>query len=249
LLHPRGAEENRLRRVLGPVTLTALGIGAIIGAGIFITTGRVAREDAGPSIVLSYSVAGLGCARAALCYAELASMVPLAGSAYTYAYATMGELFAWIIGWDLILEYAMSCAIVASGWSGHLDEFLQVAFGRGLPTAIASDPFSLPGAWLNLPAVLIMAVLTLILVLGIRQSATTNAVLVLTKLAVVCFVIVAGWSYSNPANWTDIPLASRVPPEGQAQKWGILGLLGLHHWLLPLDDPIHSRSRRMACRE
>ncbi len=167
-------------------------------------------------------------------------MVPSAGSAYTYAYATMGELFAWIIGWDLILEYAMSCAIVASGWSGHLDEFLQVAFGRGLPTAIASDPFSLPGAWLNLPAVLIMAVISLILVLGIRQSATTNAVLVLTKLAVVCFVIVAGWSYSNPANWTDIPVASRVPPEGQAQKWGILGLLGLHHWLLPLGDPIHS---------
>src|SRR5262249_22143001 len=114
MLRPRGPEEHRLRRVLGPVSLTALGIGAIIGAGIFITTGRVAREAAGPAIVLSYGVAGLGCALAALCYAELASMVPVAGSAYTYAYATMGELFAWVIGWDLILEYAMSCATVAS---------------------------------------------------------------------------------------------------------------------------------------
>jgi APA family basic amino acid/polyamine antiporter len=240
MLRPRGSEEHRLRRVLGPVSLTALGIGAIIGAGIFITTGRVAREDAGPAIVLSYGVAGLGCALAALCYAELASMVPVAGSAYTYAYATMGELFAWVIGWDLILEYAMGCANVASGWSGHLDEFLQAAFGRGLPTAIASDPFSQPGAWFNLPAVLVMAVVTAVLVLGIRQSATTNVALVLTKLAVVCFVIVAGWSYVNPANWTDIPVASRVAPEDPAQKWGVLGMLGLNRWLLPLDDQVRS---------
>jgi APA family basic amino acid/polyamine antiporter len=240
MLRPRGKEEHRLRRVLGPVSLTALGIGAIIGAGIFITTGRVAREDAGPAIVLSYGVAGLGCALAALCYAELASMVPVAGSAYTYAYATMGELFAWIIGWDLILEYAMSCATVASGWSGHLDEFFQAAFGRGLPTAIASDPFSLPGAWFNLPAVLIMALVTVVLVRGIRQSATANTALVLTKLAVVCFVIAAGWAYVNPVNWTGIPVEARVVPEDPAQKWGLLGLLGLNRWLLPLDEQVRS---------
>src|SRR5262249_15639504 len=153
------------------------GIGAIIGAGIFVTTGRVAREDAGPAIVLSYCVAGLGCALAALCYAEFASMVPVAGSAYTYAYATLGEIFAWIVGWYLILEYAMSCATVAWSWSGHFDEFLQAMFGWRVPPAVATDPFSSPDAWINLPAMLVMAVITLILVVGIRESATTNAIL------------------------------------------------------------------------
>src|SRR5262249_55630974 len=122
------AGENRLRRALGPVALTSLGVGAIIGAGIFVMTGRAAAVDAGPAIVLSYVVAGLGCLFAALCYAEFASTVPVAGSAYTYAYATLGELFAWIIGWDLVLEYAMACAVVASGWTHYLNEFLKVLF-------------------------------------------------------------------------------------------------------------------------
>src|SRR5262249_52890555 len=121
-LHAEMKSEERLHRVLGPVALSALGVGAIIGAGLFVMTGRAAREAAGAAIMISYCVAGLGCAFAALCYAEFASMVPVAGSAYTYAYATLGELFAWIVGWDLILEYAMSCATVASGWSGHFDE-------------------------------------------------------------------------------------------------------------------------------
>src|SRR5579859_209137 len=120
--------ENRLRRVLGPVALTSLGVGAIIGAGIFVTTGETAANRAGPAVMLSYAVAGLGCALAALCYAEFAAMVPVAGSAYTYAYATLGELFAWIIGWDLVLEYAMSAATVAASWSQYLNELLFIVF-------------------------------------------------------------------------------------------------------------------------
>src|SRR5437588_5724604 len=120
--------ENRLRRALGPIGLTSLGVGAIIGAGIFVMTGRAAAADAGPAIVLSYVVAGLGCAFAAFCYAEFAAMAPVAGSAYTYAYTTLGEVFAWIIGWDLILEYAMACAVVAAGWTHYLDSLLNVLF-------------------------------------------------------------------------------------------------------------------------
>jgi APA family basic amino acid/polyamine antiporter len=234
------AGENRLRRVLGPVSLTALGVGAIIGAGIFVMTGRAAREDAGAAIMVSFCVAGLGCALAALCYAEFAAMVPVAGSAYTYAYATLGELFAWIIGWDLILEYAMGCATVASGWSGHLDEFLLAAFGRQLPAAIANDPFSSPDAWFNLPAVIVMILVTTVLVIGIRESATTNAILVAIKLAVVLFVIALGWQYVDPANWTGIPVESREIPADPMAKWGLIGLMGLNDWLLPLDDKVRS---------
>jgi basic amino acid/polyamine antiporter, APA family len=233
--------EHRLRRVLGPVALTALGVGAIIGAGIFVMTGKAAREDAGAAIVISFCVAGLGCALAALCYAEFASMAPVAGSAYTYAYATLGELFAWIIGWDLVLEYAMGCATVASGWSGHFNEFLQAAFGWKIPEMIASDPFSTPGAWFNLPAVLITVVITAVLVVGIRESATTNAVLVLVKLAVVLFVIGVGWAYVNPDNWTGIPVDRRVIPKDAAQKWGVFALLGLSDWLVPLDESVRSQ--------
>src|SRR5919197_928049 len=143
--------ENRLRRILGPAQLTALGIGAIIGTGIFILTGVAAHDRTGPALMLSFVLAGLACVFAALCYAEFASMVPVAGSAYTYAYATLGELFAWIIGWDLILEYAMSCATVASGWSGHFNEFLQAALGVQVPAAVATDPFSAAGAWVKPP--------------------------------------------------------------------------------------------------
>src|SRR5947209_9588550 len=121
--------ENRLRRVLGPIALTSLGVGAIIGAGIFVATGETAANKAGPAVMLSYAVAGLGCALAALCYAEFAAMVPVAGSAYTYAYATLGELLAWIIGWDLILEYAMSCGVLAADWTEYFNVFLSVLFG------------------------------------------------------------------------------------------------------------------------
>src|SRR5207237_485889 len=130
--------EGRLRRVLGPVGLTSLGIGAIIGAGIFVMTGRVAAEDAGPAVMLSYAVAGIGCALAAFCYAEFASMAPVAGSAYTYAYATLGELIAWIIGWDLVLEYAMSAATVASAWSEYFNKLTEIVFHWKVPDVLAN---------------------------------------------------------------------------------------------------------------
>jgi amino acid transporter len=203
--------ENRLRRVLGPIALTALGVGAIIGSGIFVTTGATAASKAGPAVIISYAVAGLGCALAALCYAEFASMAPVAGSAYTYAYATLGELFAWIIGWDLVLEYAMSCGVLAADWTKYFNVFLEVLFGKDwvVPPELSSDPFTTPGAWFSLPAVLIMAGSTIVLVIGIRESATTNAVLVIVKVGVVLFVIGVGVWYVNSANWTSVPVAYR----------------------------------------
>ena len=213
LLHAEMAGENRLRRVLGPVGLTSLGVGAIIGAGIFVMTGRVAALDAGPAILISFAVAGVACALAAFCYAEFASMAPVAGSAYTYAYATLGELFAWIIGWDLVLEYAMSAATVAASWSKYLNEFLYILFAWRVPDFLCHDPFSQPGAWFNLPAVLILALVTFVLVIGIRESAASNTALVLLKLAVVVFVIVVGWRFVDPANWTTIPIHERKLPE------------------------------------
>jgi basic amino acid/polyamine antiporter, APA family len=201
--------ENRLRRVLGPVQLTSLGVGAVIGAGIFVTTGAIARQTTGPALMLSYVVAGLVCVLAALCYAEFASMVPVAGSAYTYAYATLGELFAWIIGWDLILEYAVSSATVADGWSGYFQNILSV-FGVKLPHAISGpvvnyDPglggLVATGSFINLPAVLIVALVTVVLVVGIRESAGVNTALVAVKVAAVVFVIAVGAFFVNPANW------------------------------------------------
>src|SRR5271167_2918703 len=144
------AGENRLRRVLGPISLTSLGVGAIIGAGIFSITGRVAAQDAGPGIMISFIIAGLACTFAALCYAEFASMAPVAGSAYTYTYATLGEIWAWIIGWDLVLEYAMSCSVVAAHWSSYFNEFIRtsskvfVEAGHEwtIPDQLKNDPFS-----------------------------------------------------------------------------------------------------------
>jgi APA family basic amino acid/polyamine antiporter len=204
-LHKEMEGENRLRRVLGPIALTSLGIGAVIGAGIFVTTGKTAANVAGPAVMISYAVAGLGCALAALCYAEFASMAPVAGSAYTYAYATLGELLAWIIGWDLVLEYAMSCAVLASDWTKYFNVFLDVFFKWRIPERLSSETFSsVEGAWFSLPAVVIMALATFVLVIGIRESATTNAILVAVKVGVVLFVIAVGVWYVNPANWTSI---------------------------------------------
>ena len=213
------AGEHRLHRVLGPVALTSLGVGCIIGAGIFVMTGVAAADYAGPGVVISFAIAGLGCALAALCYAEFAAMAPVAGSAYTYAYTTMGEIFAWIIGWDLILEYAMGCATVASAWSGYLNEFLLVFSSKlQIPKQLLSDPFThvegLAGRpWFNMPSLLIMAVVTTILVVGIRESARTNAVLVFIKLSVVLFVVAVGWAYIQPENWHSVPYSMRVLPE------------------------------------
>jgi APA family basic amino acid/polyamine antiporter len=239
-LHAEMEDERRLRRVLGPVALTALGVGAVIGAGIFVMTGRAAREDAGPAIIISYCVAGLGCSLAALCYAEFAALAPVAGSAYTYAYATLGEGFAWIIGWDLILEYAMGCATVASGWSAHFDELLQATFGWTVPTVIATDPFTMTGACINLPAVLVMVAVTAVLVLGIRESVTVNTALVLLKVGVVIFVVIVGWAYIDRQNWFGVPVDARELPADPAQKWGLLGLFGLNDRLVGLDDSVRS---------
>lgn len=201
--------EHRLRRVLGPITLTSLGVGAIIGTGIFVSTGVVARQTAGPALMLSYAFAGLVCVFAALCYAEFASMVPVAGSAYTYAYATLGELFAWIIGWDLVLEYAVGAATVANGWSGYFQSVLG-SLGLKLPPALSGpvvnyDPnlgkVISTGNLINLPAVAIVIIITIVLVIGIKESARFNAVMVGVKLAAVLFVIGVGAFFINTANW------------------------------------------------
>ncbi len=216
LLHKEmGEDEGRLRRVLGPIGLTSLGVGAIIGAGIFVMTGRVAGEDAGPAIVVSYMVAALGCAFAAFCYAEFASMAPVAGSAYTYAYATLGELVAWIIGWDLVLEYAMSCATVASAWTKYLNAFLKALFGPDftIPAQWCRDRMTDPTAIMNLPAVVIMLLVTVVLVIGIRESAFFNAVMVAIKLGVVLLVIAVGYNYVNKSYWTEIPQEARRQPQ------------------------------------
>ena len=200
--------ENRLRRVLGPVSLTALGVGAIIGAGIFVLTGLAAHDKAGPGLILSFVVAGIGCALAALCYAEFASMVPVAGSAYTYAYATLGELFAWIIGWDLVLEYAVASSTVAHGWSQYLLRLLSI-FGVTLPERWTHSPidvteayqFFVTGSYCNLAAALIVLLVTVVLVIGIRESAGFNSAMVILKLVIVLFVIGVGAAYVRPQNW------------------------------------------------
>jgi basic amino acid/polyamine antiporter, APA family len=201
--------ENRLRRILGPVALTSLGVGAIIGTGIFVLTGVAAHDKAGPAIILSFVVAGIACVFAALCYAEFASMVPVAGSAYTYAYATLGELFAWIIGWDLILEYAVASATVAHGWSAYFQDLIGI-FGFKISPNLQRAPFDFnpdtgllasTGTVLDLPAIIIAAIITVILVKGIKESTSFNATMVIIKLVVVLFVIVVGAFYVVPENW------------------------------------------------
>lgn len=204
---------HRLRRALGPVALTAMGVGAIIGTGIFVLVGMAAHDKAGPALTLSFVVSGLACVFAALCYAEFASMVPVAGSAYTYAYATLGELFAWIIGWDLIIEYAVASSTVAHGWSHYFQDFIGL-FGIKIPEVFAQSPFDynpatglfvLTGSWFDLPAVVIAGLVTIILVIGIKESASFNAVMVVIKLAIVLFVIAVGAFYVDPQNW--VPFA------------------------------------------
>jgi APA family basic amino acid/polyamine antiporter len=215
LLH-EAEGDNRLKRVLGPVGLTSLGVGAIIGTGIFVLIGKAAHDQAGPAVMLSFVVAGLACTFAGLCYAEFASMAPVAGSAYTYAYATLGELFAWIIGWDLVLEYAVSSSAVAVGWSKYFNELLKL-ITRGavkIPEFLNNAPLDydpdkgrivLTGAWIDLPAMLITAVITTILVIGIKESAKFNNIMVVIKLLVVLFVIGVGVFYIDTANW--VPFA------------------------------------------
>ena len=210
------AERGVLRRSLGPLNLTALGIGSIIGTGIFVLTGTAASQNAGPGLVFSMIVSAVGCAFSGLCYAEFAAMVPVAGSAYTYAYATAGELFAWIIGWDLILEYALSAATVAVGWSGY---FISLARDAGL-TIMGADMAGAPVGF-NAPAFIIVILVSALLIVGIKESANANTVLVVIKAAVLVVFVAAGAAYVNRANLTPL-----VPPNtGTFGSFGWSGVL------------------------
>lgn len=199
LLNEASDSEKGLKKTLGPWSLIALGIGAIIGAGLFSITGGAAASNAGPAITLSFVVAGIGCAFAGLCYAEFASMIPIAGSAYTYSYATMGEFIAWIIGWDLVLEYAVGAATVGISWSRYFGKFLA-GFGVHLPSEITAGPFD--GGFINLPAVFIVVLMSLLLIRGTSESAKVNALIVGLKVTVVLIFIVLGWGYIRNSNYT-----------------------------------------------
>jgi len=208
ILEGGDAEGQSLSKTLGPFSITAMGIGAIIGAGIFVLTGTAAAQYAGPGIMLSFVLGGVACGFVGLCYAELAAMIPVSGSSYTYTYATLGELFAWIIGWDLVLEYAMGAATVAVGWSGYIVSLLRNV-GIEVPPALAAAPgtvITLPDGGtvsgiVNFPAALIVVLLTTLLVLGTKESARLNNVMVAVKLFVVVAFIGLGAAYVNPAHW------------------------------------------------
>jgi basic amino acid/polyamine antiporter, APA family len=225
--------DKALKRTLGPMQLIALGIGAIIGAGIFVRTAAAIAERAGPSVTIAFVVAGIGCAFAGLCYAEFASMIPVAGSAFMYSYTTMGELVAWIIGWDLVLEYAVGAATVSIAWSEYFNKVLEYV-GLQVPYAWCHSPFesSMGGGEhgiMNLPALGILLVLSLLLVRGTQESAMVNAVIVVLKLTIVVVVIVVGWGFINPANHTPYipPASTYTTPQGVTHPYGgIMGILG-----------------------
>jgi APA family basic amino acid/polyamine antiporter len=225
--------EHSLKRSLGPWNLVALGIGAIIGAGLFVRTAAAIADRAGPSVVLAFVVAGIGCGFAGLCYAEFASMIPVAGSAYTYSYATMGEFTAWIIGWDLILEYAVGAATVAIAWSAYANRVLDW-FGLRIPYQWAHSPFEHDitngtHGIMNLPAIFILLLLTLLLIRGTKQSAFVNGLIVILKVGIVLLVIGIGWHFINPANHTPLipPATTYVTPQGITHAYGgLLGILG-----------------------
>ncbi|HEY7505599.1 MAG TPA: amino acid permease [Gemmatimonadales bacterium] len=239
VLQAEVAADQSLKRVLGPTNLVLLGIGAVIGAGIFVLTGQAAANYAGPGIVISFILAGTACAFAGLCYAEFAAMIPIAGSAYTYGYATLGELFAWIIGWDLILEYLFAASTVAVGWSGYVVSFLK-DLGIVIPAEYTSAPYvhttppdaginvwrlftegwSATGAVLNLPAMFIVGLITILLIIGISESATFNNFAVIVKVTVVLLFIGFGLAYVNAENWTPF-----VPPAEGPGKYGWDGIV------------------------
>jgi APA family basic amino acid/polyamine antiporter len=220
--------EHALKRTLGPVQLVALGIGAIIGAGLFSLTGIAAANHAGPAVVLSFVLAAFGCAFAGICYSEFSTMIPIAGSAYTYSYATMGELMAWIIGWDLVLEYAVGAATVAVSWSGYVVSLCK-DYGIILPARLMASPFQAITlddgtkgyGMINLPAIFVVCMISLLLIRGIQESARANAVIVVLKVSVVVLFIVVGWSYINPANY--VPF---IPPNtGTSGEFGLSGIV------------------------
>src|SRR4051812_31136635 len=196
-------DEKGLKRTLTAGNLVALGIGAIIGAGLFVRTAAAAANNAGPSVTIGFIIAAVGCAFAGLCYAEFASMIPIAGSAYTYSYATMGEFIAWIIGWDLVLEYAVGAATVGIAWSEYFNKFLEI-FGMHVPYEWSHSPFEVSSAGvhgiMNIPALFIILMLTMLLIRGTKESAFVNGLIVITKVAIVIVFIILGWSYMNPVN-------------------------------------------------
>ncbi|WP_406823639.1 amino acid permease [Pedobacter sp. KACC 23697] len=211
--------EGTLKRTLSSTSLVALGIGAIIGAGLFSLTGIAAADHAGPAVTLSFVLAAVGCAFAGLCYAEFASMIPVAGSAYTYSYATMGEFMAWVIGWDLVLEYALGAATVGVSWSGYFNKLLH-EFGLEMPLYLTKSFAEVDGGGINLPAVVIVSLLSLMLIRGTKESASLNNILVIVKVAVVIIFIALGWKFINPANHTPyIPANTGVKGE-----FGISGI-------------------------
>ncbi len=224
-----------LKRTLTLTSLIALGIGGIIGAGIFVLTGHAAAEYAGPAIALSFVLSGFACALAGLCYAEMASTVPVAGSAYTYAYATMGEFIAWMIGWDLILEYALGSTTVAIGWSGYVTSFLN-DIGLHIPSAYASAPFVFDpasGRWshtnaiFNFPAAFVIALMSTLLVIGIRNSAKVNNVIVAIKLTIIILFILVGVWFFKTSNWVTAsnPHGAFIPPSAGPGQYGWGGVL------------------------
>lgn len=200
--------ESSLKRSLGPFQLILIGVGLTLGAGLFSITGLAAANYAGPAVTISFIIAALGCGFAALCYAEFASMIPVAGSAYTYAYATMGEWFAWIIGWDLVLEYSVGCATVAISWSQYLTKFLA-SYHIFLPAQLTISPFetaklndgTIVHGWINIPAALVVILMTMVVIRGTKGSAIVNAIIVFLKVGVVLVFIALGWHYIDPANY------------------------------------------------
>lgn len=216
--------DHSLKRTLTASQLIALGIGAIIGAGLFSLTGIAAANHAGPAVTLSFVVAAIGCAFAGLCYSEFATMIPIAGSAYTYSYATMGEFVAWIIGWDLVLEYAVGAATVAVSWSRYIVSLCH-DFGIELPVQLVNSPFvTLPDGshgFINLPAIIVVALMSTLLIAGIQESARINTIIVCLKVGVVILFIVFGWAYINSDNYTPY-----IPPNtGVSGQFGISGVL------------------------
>lgn len=227
---------HTLKRTLTATSLIALGIGAIIGAGLFVRTAAAAANNAGPSVTLGFMVAGIGCALAGLCYAEFASMIPVAGSAYTYSYATLGELVAWVIGWDLVLEYALGAATVSIAWSEYLNKLVGY-FGWHIPFEWCHSPFDrlmdanggvLAHGFMNVPALFILLLLSLLLMRGTRESAFVNTIIVLTKICIVILFIGFGWQFMNPANHTPYipPAGSYTDSQGVSHNYGgIMGIL------------------------